>query len=109
MFVFCLQNGGQNHNLLILSKCGKLRYLGTTITNQNCIHEEIKNRLNFMQCLLPFYSESFILLSPLQLKFKICKTTILPVVSFEHHTRSLALREEYRLNVCENGILRRIT
>jgi hypothetical protein len=40
------------------------------------------------------------------LKVKICKTTILPLVLYGCETWSLTLREEHRLRVFENGVLR---
>jgi hypothetical protein len=42
------------------------------------------------------------------LKIKIYKTVILPVVLYGWETRSLTLREEHRLRVFENRGLRRI-
>jgi hypothetical protein len=41
-------------------------------------------------------------------KVKICKTIILPVVLYGCETWSLTLREEHRLRVFENRVLRRI-
>jgi hypothetical protein len=38
----------------------RFRYLGTTLTDLNCVHEEIKNKTKFGECLLPFDSESFV-------------------------------------------------
>jgi hypothetical protein len=44
------QNAGQNHDMKIAHRCfenkAQFRYLGTTITNQNLIQEEIRRRLN---------------------------------------------------------------
>jgi hypothetical protein len=42
------------------------------------------------------------------LKIRIHKTIILPVVLYGCETWSLILREEYRLKVFENRVLRRI-
>jgi hypothetical protein len=46
MFTSEHQNTGQNHNVKVASKSLKtvanLQYLGTTVTSQNCIHEEIR-------------------------------------------------------------------
>jgi hypothetical protein len=42
------------------------------------------------------------------LKIRIYKTIILPVVLYGCETLSLTLREEYRLRVFENRVLRRI-
>jgi hypothetical protein len=43
-------NSGQNQNIRIpnesFEKVAKFRYLGTALTNQNDIHDEIKSRLN---------------------------------------------------------------
>jgi hypothetical protein len=43
-----------------------------------------------------------------KVKVKIYKTKILPVVLYGCETWSLALREEHRLGVFENRVLRRI-
>jgi hypothetical protein len=87
----------------------KSKYLGTTLTNQNDIHDEIKSRLNSgNDC---YQSVQNLLSSRLvseNLKIKIYKTVILPVVLYECETWSLTLREEHRLTVFENRVLRKI-
>jgi hypothetical protein len=49
-FICCRQNGGQNHNIKIanrsLENVAQLKSLGISVTNQNLIQEEIKERLN---------------------------------------------------------------
>jgi hypothetical protein len=59
--------------------------------------------------LLPFGSESFVIPPAVQkCKGQIYKTIILPLVLYECETWSLTLREEQRLWVFENRVLRRI-
>jgi hypothetical protein len=84
-------------------------YLGTTLADQNCIHEEIKSRLNSGNA--SYHSVQSLLSSHLlsrNVKVRIYKTVILPVVLYGCETWSLMLREEHRLRVLENRILRRI-
>jgi hypothetical protein len=44
------QNAGQNHNIKIddrsFKNVAQFKYLGTTVTNQNLVQEQIKRRLN---------------------------------------------------------------
>jgi hypothetical protein len=59
--------------------------------------------------LLLFSSKSFVFPSHIQkIKIKIYKTVILTVVVYGCETWSLTLREEHRLRVFENRVLRRI-
>jgi hypothetical protein len=84
-------------------------YLGKTLTDQNCMHEEIKSRLNSGNACC--HSVQSLLSSRLlsrKLKVKIYKTMILPVVLYGCETWSLTLRKEHRLRVFENRVLRRI-
>jgi hypothetical protein len=59
----CEQNAGQNHNTKTGNKssesAAKFRYLGTTLTDQNCIYEEIRRTLNSGNALLLFSSGFF--------------------------------------------------
>jgi hypothetical protein len=85
------------------------KYLGTTLTNQNDIHDEIKSRLNIGNAY--YYSVQNLLSSRLiskNLKIKIYKTVILPVVLYGSETWSVSLREERRQRIFENRLLRRI-
>jgi hypothetical protein len=113
MFMYYHQATGQNHHIKAANKSfenvAAFTYLGMTLTNQNSIHEEIKSRLNLgnvcyhtVQNLL-----SFTLLSK-NVKIKIYKTIILPLILYGCETWSLTLKEEYKLRVLGNKVLGRI-
>jgi len=92
-----------------LKRVEEFKYLGTTLTNQNSIQEEIKSRLKSGNAC--YHSVQNLLSSNLlskNLKIKIYRTIILPIVLYGCETWSLTLREECRLRVFENRVLRRI-
>jgi hypothetical protein len=61
------QNAGRSDSIKIdnnsFERVEEFKYLGTTITNQNYIQEEIQSRLLVRECLLSFDAESPSLLS----------------------------------------------
>ena len=92
-----------------IERVEEFKYLGTTLTNQNSIYEEIKCRLNLGNAC--YYSVQNLLSSSLLskiLKIKICRNMILPIVLYGCETWSLTLREERRVRMFENRVLRRL-
>jgi hypothetical protein len=85
------------------------KYLRRTLTNQNSIQEEIKSRLKSGNAY--YHSVQGLLSSrllPKNLKTKICRIIVLTVVLYGCEVLSLTAREERRLRVFENMVLRRI-
>jgi hypothetical protein len=87
----------------------QFKYLGTALTHQTSIQEEIRRRLKSGNAC--YHSVQNLLSSSLlykNIKIKIYRNIIFPVVFYGRETRSLTLREERRLRLFENGVLRRI-
>jgi len=105
------QNAGRIHNVRIdnsnFERVEKFKYLVTDLTNQNSIGEEIKSRLRSGSAC--YHSVQNLLSSRFlskNLKIKIYRTVILTVVLYGCKTWSLTLREERKLRVLENMVLR---
>jgi hypothetical protein len=85
------QKAGQKHGIKIANSSfedvAKSKYLWTTLTDQNCMHEEIKSRLNSGNVCYQSVILSSRLLSS-NVKVKIYKTIILPVVLYGCETWS---------------------
>jgi hypothetical protein len=102
MTVFRDQNAGRIHSMKMdnspIERVEEFKYVGTTLTSQNSIQEEIKSRLKLGNAC--YYSVRNLLSSSLlskTLKIKIYRTIILPVVLYGCETWLLILREERRL------------
>jgi hypothetical protein len=84
-------------------------YFGTTITNRNSIHEVTKSRMKSGNaCYLSVQNLLSSSLLSKNIKIKVYRTIMLPVVVYGCETWSLTVREEQRLRVFENRVLRRI-
>jgi hypothetical protein len=106
------QDAGWSHSIkadnLNLWKSGKSN-LGTTLTNQNSVQEEIKSRLmlrNVCYGLVRNILSSNLLSN--NIKIKIYRTIIMPVGLYGCETWSLTLREEHRLRMFQDRVLRRL-
>ena len=107
------QNAGRSHIMKndnsSFERVEQFKYLRTTLTNQNSIHEEIKSSSKSGNAC--YHSVQNLLSSrllPKNMKIKIYRSIILPVALYGCETWSLTLREECRLKVFENRVLRRL-
>jgi hypothetical protein len=98
------QNAGQNREIKIgyisFENVSQFKYLGTSATNQNLIQEEIKRTLySGNTC---YHSVQKLLSSCLlskNVKVRIYKTIIFPLVLYGCETWSLTVREEHKLRM----------
>jgi sorting nexin-29 len=98
MLLFRHQNVGQNRDIKIANRSfenvSQFKYLGTTVTNQNLIQEEIKRRLNSGKaCYHSVQNRLSSRLLSRNVKIRIYKTIILPVVLYGCDTWSLTSRD----------------
>jgi hypothetical protein len=87
----------------------EFKYFGTTLTNQNSIQENINNRLKSgITCYHLVQNLLYSSLLSKNLNSKTARTIILPVGLPGCEIWLLAPREEHRLRVFENRVLKRI-
>ena len=100
----------QNQNIVIeklsFENVEKFKYLGSMITNTNDIHEEIKRRIKMGN--VCYYSLEKMSSSLFSNKFKVNIKQSYTVVLYGCETWSLTLREEHRLTIFVNKVLRKI-
>jgi hypothetical protein len=106
------QYAGRSHSMKIdnssFQRMEDFKHLGTTLTSQNSIQEEIKSRLKSgSACYHSLQNLLFSSLLSKKLKIKILRNIILPVM-YGCETWLLTLREECRLRVFDYRMLRRI-
>jgi len=113
MVMFRDQTSGRSRSIKIdnssYERAEEYKCLGTTLPYQNSINEEVKT--DWSRGMLAIIRCKNLLSSSLlskNLKIKIYRTIILPVVLYGCETWSLTLTEERRLRVFENRLLRRI-
>jgi hypothetical protein len=113
MLLYHHRNVGRNRDVKIANRSfenvSQFKYLETTVTNRNLIQEKIKRRLNSGN--VCYHSVQNFLSSGLLSKnvnIRIYKTRMFPVVLYGCETWSLTLREEHRLRVFENRVLRKV-
>jgi len=107
------QNAGQNHSIKTPNKFFEsmkhFKYFAATLKNQNSVPEEVKSRVKSgIAC---YHSVQNLLSSSLlskNIKGKIYRTTILPLILYGCETWPLTLRKEHRLKVFENRVLGKI-
>jgi len=107
------QNAGRGHSVKTdnssFERAEEFKYLGTTLTNQNSIQEEIKSRLKSGNAC--YHLVQNLLCSSLlskNIKIKVYRTIILLVVLYGCETWSLTLKEGRRLRMSEKRVLRRL-
>jgi len=107
------RKAGRSHNVKtdnsFFERVEEFKYLGTTFTHQIYIQEEIKSRLKSGNA--RYLSVKNLLSSDLpskNLKIKMYRNIILPLILYGCETWSLTPREECKLSVFENRMLRRI-
>ena len=104
------QNAGRIHSVRMdnstFERVEEFIYLGTTLTSQILLRNKLRaDWVREMLAIIPLFSR---LLSK-NVKIKIYGTIILSVVLYGCETWSLTLREERKLKVFENKVLRRIS